>query len=127
MEAFVAPSTDTVNAVNEWLSSQGVQATTLSPAGDWLSLSVDVDKANQMFDADFSVFTHESTGEQTIRTLSYSVPAALKDHVELVHPTVAYVTPVVFIPESTHYAVSPLIPEGYLLCLRLRWFLPLRP
>ncbi|KIJ29336.1 hypothetical protein M422DRAFT_188615 [Sphaerobolus stellatus SS14] len=94
VEAFVAPTSEATNTVNEFLSSHGITPTTISPAGDWLSITVNIAKANQMFAADFSVFTQESTGEQTIRTLSYSVPAALKPHVELVHPTVAVGSPV---------------------------------
>jgi tripeptidyl-peptidase-1 len=43
-----------------------------------------------MFSADFTSFTHVSTGEQTIRTLEYSIPAELKGHIELVHPTISF-------------------------------------
>jgi tripeptidyl-peptidase-1 len=91
VEEFVAPSSDTTAAVNEWLTSNGLKASPISPAGDWLGFSIDVKKANDLLDADFSVFTHQATGKQTIRTLSYSIPAALKGHIELVHPTILYV------------------------------------
>ncbi|KIJ26919.1 hypothetical protein M422DRAFT_191590 [Sphaerobolus stellatus SS14] len=110
VEAFVAPTSETTNAVNEFLSSHGITPTTISPAGDWLSFTVDIAKANQMFAADFSVFTYESTGEQTIRTLSYSVPAALQPHVELVHPTVAYARFPIVLPDVT--ATSDAVPAS---------------
>ena len=87
MEQFVAPTQDTVEAVTNWLKENDIDATQASPAGDWLSFSIPVSKANELFDADFSVFTHTSTGSQTIRTLSYSIPTDLKGKPDFVHPT----------------------------------------
>lgn len=91
VEAYVKPSQASVDAVNAYLKSHGITATTLSPAGDWLGFSVPVSKANEMFDADFSVFNHTATGSQTIRTLSYSIPTSLKQHLDFVHPTTKWV------------------------------------
>lgn len=88
VEEFVKPTQASVAAVNSFMSSHGVQTTTITDAGDWISFSVPVSKANEMFSADFSTFTHLDTGEQTIRTLEYSIPAALQGHIELVHPTI---------------------------------------
>ncbi|KAF8488528.1 family S53 protease [Gautieria morchelliformis] len=90
VEAFVAPSSATTDAVNEWLSSNGLTASPISPAGDMLAFSIPVSKANQLFAADFTLFTDQATGEQAIRTLSYSVPAALTSHIQFVHPTTAF-------------------------------------
>lgn len=66
-------------------------AETVSPAGDWLSISVPLSKANELFDADFDVYTHTASGKQAIRTLSYSIPTELVGHLSFVHPTVSYV------------------------------------
>ena len=63
-------------------------ATPLTNAGDWLSIQIPVFKANEMFDADFSLFTHPSTNKRTIRTLSYSIPSSLRGHIDLIHPTI---------------------------------------
>lgn len=63
----------------------------MSPAGDWLGFTVPVSKANEMFDADFSVFKHVASGKESIRTLSYSIPASLDSHLNFVHPTTKYV------------------------------------
>ena len=87
-EAFVAPTSETVEKVNEWLKENGVTATPLTDAGDWLSIQIPVSKANEMLDADFSLFTHPSTNKGTVRTLSYSIPDSLKGHIDLIHPTV---------------------------------------
>ena len=87
----MTPSDESTSAVNAWLSTNGLQATALSSAGDWLSVQMPVSTANSMLDADFSVFTHPATGKQTIRTLSYSIPSDLAAHLSLVHPTVTCV------------------------------------
>jgi tripeptidyl-peptidase I len=92
VEVFVAPSSDTMTAVNEFLSANSLKASPVSPAGDIVSFSVPVAQANKIFNADFSVFTHQASGEKAIRTLSYSVPAALKNHIQFIHPTTACVS-----------------------------------
>ena len=76
--------------MNAWLSENGLEAVPISPAGDWLSISVPVSKANDLFDTEFSVFTHTESGHESIRTLAYSIPADLTPHLRLVHPTVSY-------------------------------------
>jgi len=91
VEAFVAPSQETSDAVAKFLSDNGITASKVTPAGDWFSIDVTVEKANELFEAQFDSFTHQSTGETTVRTLEYSIPADLKGHLDFVHPTIACV------------------------------------
>ncbi|KAI0044866.1 family S53 protease [Auriscalpium vulgare] len=86
---YVAPTPESAAAVTSWLSENGLSATVLSPAGDWISIETTAAKANELFDAHFSKFVHAS-GKETVRTLSYSIPASLKSHLDLVHPTVTF-------------------------------------
>ncbi|RDX46442.1 subtilisin-like protein [Lentinus brumalis] len=90
VEQLIAPSADSVNAVNAWLQEHGLSATPLSPSGDWLEIQLNVSKANSLLAADFSKFTHADTGSEAIRTLSYSIPAGLKGHIDLIHPTTSF-------------------------------------
>lgn len=87
---YLAPSSDSAAAVTGWLESNGINATTISPAGDWLGFSVTVEKANALLDAKYEVFTHVPTGKEQIRTMSYSIPAALQGKLDLVHPTTRF-------------------------------------
>jgi tripeptidyl-peptidase I len=89
IKKFMAPKEETVKVIESWLSEHGITAKTISPNGDWLGITVPVEKANELFDADFSVFKHTDTDKDTIRTLSYSIPKALKGHLDVVHPTVS--------------------------------------
>lgn len=92
VEALVRPSALTTFLVNEWLFLNGVQPSVISPAGDWLSITVPVSKANSLFGADFQVFTHNTTGKESIRTMNYKLPQNLKEHVQFVHPTTTCVS-----------------------------------
>ncbi|KAI9436186.1 subtilisin-like protein [Lactarius indigo] len=91
--AFVTPKHETVTAVNEWLAANGLKATVLSPFGDWIGFETTVSHANLLFDADFSTFVHHESGKSAIRTLAYSIPASLRDHLQLVHPTISFPAP----------------------------------
>ncbi|ETW78995.1 serine protease S53 [Heterobasidion irregulare TC 32-1] len=90
VEELVAPSSDTVSAINEWLSSNGLTSSKVSPSGDWIAVNTTVEKANELLDADFSTFTQLDSGTKAVRTLSYSIPASLKDHISFIHPTIAF-------------------------------------
>jgi len=112
VEAFVTPSSETTAALNQWLSANGLAASPISPSGNMLGLSIPVSKANELFAADFSVFTHQATGEQSIRTLSFSIPSGLTSHIEFVHPTTAFPVhtsglPLMFTPVPQGTSLSP--------------------
>ena len=98
VEQFVAPASQSVDAVNAWLKDSGLNASTISPAGDWLSVSIPVSQANDLLDADFAVYTHQQTGKQAIRTMSYSIPAELEGHLDFVHPTISFPSPFAHLP-----------------------------
>ncbi|RDX47318.1 family S53 protease [Lentinus brumalis] len=93
VQQLVAPTQDSVDAVNSWLKENDISAKTISATGDWLSFEVPVSKANELLDADFSIYTHDETGTEAVRTLSYSIPAELQGHLDLVHPTVTFPNP----------------------------------
>lgn len=87
MESFRAPTSDTTAAVTQWLETSNVTWSVLSDAGDWISISVTVEEANRLLDADFVIFTHQESGKTFIRTLAYSLPSDLVGLIDAVHPT----------------------------------------
>ncbi|KAJ3546550.1 hypothetical protein NM688_g5504 [Phlebia brevispora] len=87
---FTAPAPDTVSAVNIWLEAAGLSASPTTFAGDWLRLNTTVSTANKLLDTTFSIFTDTKTGQQSIRTLNYSIPSDLVGHIEFVHPTIFF-------------------------------------
>ena len=84
------PTDDTLAAVNAWLSENGIKSHVISPAGDWIEFTAPVSQAADLFNADFSVFQHTG-GSQSIRTLEYSLPIDLNNHVEFLFPGVSSV------------------------------------
>ena len=51
VEALVAPSSQTVQAVNAWFAANNLNFTVLSPSGDWVGFEIAVHQANELFDA----------------------------------------------------------------------------
>ncbi|KAJ7863557.1 family S53 protease [Mycena leptocephala] len=87
---FVAPATDTVSRVTSWLSSNNLTATPITPAGEWIAVNMTVSQANALLAADFSTFQNDETNQTVVRTLSYSIPSALKTSIDWVHPTTSF-------------------------------------
>ncbi|KAJ7728162.1 family S53 protease [Mycena maculata] len=102
---YVQPSSETVSAVSEWLSENGLAAKSISPAGDMLQISLSVGQADELLATRFSLFKHAASGTTSIRTLAYSVPVSVQNHIQFVHPTIAFVPPLTGGPGFT--AVSP--------------------
>ncbi|CCL99219.1 uncharacterized protein FIBRA_01234 [Fibroporia radiculosa] len=93
VEEFVSPLSESITAVQTWLGENNLTSSVLSPAGDWVEIQVPVEEANTLLDANFSIFTHTDSGIQTTRTLGYSIPTDLLDHLDLIHPTVTFPHP----------------------------------
>ncbi|KIJ31470.1 hypothetical protein M422DRAFT_266848 [Sphaerobolus stellatus SS14] len=90
VQTFVSPTTDSLNAFNSFLNSNKITAQPMSAAKDWWNMTLSVEKANSLFGAQYSTFTEQNSGKQAIRTLSYSIPASLKGHINVIHPTVNF-------------------------------------
>ncbi|KAJ3493583.1 hypothetical protein NLG97_g4642 [Lecanicillium saksenae] len=88
VDALTAPTKDTVDSVTKWLASHGIQAGELSSG--MLSVSVSVNQAKQMLDADYGVYTHADTGREIVRATSYSLPQAVHGAIEMVQPTTLF-------------------------------------
>ncbi|KAJ7699851.1 peptidase S8/S53 domain-containing protein, partial [Mycena metata] len=96
--SYTKPSAESIDAATSWLKERNLLHRAVSHAGDWLQFSIPVKKANEYFGANFSVFAHTDTGSEIVRTLEYSLPAELTNHVKVLHPTLSFSPPNV-IPE----------------------------
>ncbi|TCD71643.1 hypothetical protein EIP91_007390 [Steccherinum ochraceum] len=107
IDKFVAPKPETVTAVDQWLAENDISATKLTTSGNWISFELPVSKANDLFDTEFSTFKHEETGDESIRTLAYSIPTELVGHVNLVHPTITFPNPFATLPVFSSPGKAP--------------------
>ncbi|KAJ7245298.1 subtilisin-like protein [Mycena rebaudengoi] len=91
VKSFVQPSNGTVSAFNSFAAVNGLkEPTVISPNGDWVSLTLTVSQANQLFGAQFEKFSHASLTEPITRTLTISLPSELIGHVDVVHPSTSF-------------------------------------
>ena len=63
-------------------SSGHTRTISITRGGSWLTLSLT--KVNALFSASYQLFLHTETNETVIRTIRYSLPAALQGHVQTV-------------------------------------------
>ncbi|KAF5343018.1 hypothetical protein D9757_014608 [Collybiopsis confluens] len=84
VEYYARPSSDAVRSVRNWLSSNNIDAKTMSLSGDWLKFTVPVGTANSMLKAQYNVYEHTASGKQTMRTMDYSIPEDLQEHIKAI-------------------------------------------
>lgn len=87
LRRYVAPTTRAIDEVASWLASHGI---TPSVDNDWMTITTDITAANALLDADFHWYEYAGGGGLKLRTLSYSVPDDVAQHVDLVQPTTRF-------------------------------------
>ena len=87
------PSEATVTALDTFVKANNLEVTATSPHGEWVTIKTTVGQANKLFGAKYETFVHTGTSQSLVRTLSVSLPSELADHVDVVHPTTAFVSP----------------------------------
>ncbi|KAH9059179.1 subtilisin-like protein [Lactarius vividus] len=92
---LVAPHPDTLELINSWLDHLGVHPSSVSRTlGSWLTLTgVPVSRANDILGASYQLYNHLETNHTVLRTISYSIPAALHEHIHTIVPTTYFGSP----------------------------------
>lgn len=88
LRAYVAPAPGALDAVTAWLATHGVAPARVD--NDWLTIATDVATADALLDAQFAWYEYGQGGGKKLRTLSYSVPDEVAEHVDLVQPTTRF-------------------------------------
>ena len=66
----------------------------MTHSGSWLKVArVPVFQANELLGASYQLYRHAETNETILRTMSYSLPIALQDHVGTIAPTTFFGSP----------------------------------
>lgn len=87
VRSFVAPSSLSVNEVTAWLASYDITHTV---DNDWITIATNVTTANKLLDANFAWYEYQGGGGKKLRTMSYSVPDSVADHVDMIQPTTRF-------------------------------------
>ncbi|KAK7045104.1 family S53 protease-like protein [Favolaschia claudopus] len=91
VKSYVQPSNETRDAFTTFASANGLTPPfVLSPNEDWMSLTLTVGAANQLFAASYQLFTADGLPAPFIRTLSISLPSELAGHIEVIHPSTSF-------------------------------------
>ena len=87
---LVAPHPDTLSLVSSWLEDYGIPRSSVSMTlgGNWLMVTgVPVPRANDILSASYQRYLNVETKDTVLRTISYSLPNALHEHIQTVVPT----------------------------------------
>lgn len=87
---FLLPSPEVSDALTSWLEAEGVPKDAIEHNGDWINFVVPVSKAEKMLDAEFYHYQNTVNEASRIRTLSYSVPKAVRPYVQMIQPTTRF-------------------------------------
>ncbi|KAL2753756.1 hypothetical protein ACRALDRAFT_2126631 [Sodiomyces alcalophilus JCM 7366] len=82
---FFKPRDDSFAEVIDWVAASGFQDIHLTPQAAAINLAATVETADQLLGANFSWF--DVDGTRKLRTLEYTIPDRLADHVDLISPT----------------------------------------
>ncbi|KAK0190628.1 tripeptidyl peptidase A [Armillaria mellea] len=91
VDALVAPAGESLELVQEWLASYGVDEAdiTRSSAQDWVRVTLPLQLVEEMLDTSYHVWKH-TDGDYLVRTTRYSLPEPLLDHIDVVQPTTLF-------------------------------------
>ncbi|KAI9451656.1 subtilisin-like protein [Russula earlei] len=86
-----APSEDTISTVKLWLINEGFRGDRIrvSPSKGWIDVNATASEVESLLDAEYHVYTHPS-GHEQIGCESYALPDHIREHVDLIKPTVHF-------------------------------------
>ncbi|KAJ3909564.1 subtilisin-like protein [Lentinula edodes] len=90
VQYYAAPSRDALYSVRTWLASNNITPESTTVSGDWITFNVSVGTAGSMLNATYNVYEHTASGKQSVRTLEYSVPEEVREHIRAIHPTTSF-------------------------------------
>ncbi|KZT44232.1 subtilisin-like protein [Sistotremastrum suecicum HHB10207 ss-3] len=84
-----APSNETVDAVTAWLQEHGIgeDRVVLSQSRGWIKFPAAVDELERLLDTTYHLYQHQD-GSEHVGCEEYSLPVHIKEHIEIIHPTV---------------------------------------
>jgi tripeptidyl-peptidase I len=92
---LVRPTENALELVHDWLSQYGIDTSQLrySPARDWIKVRLPVNQIERLLHTEYSIFVHEEDDIEIVRTLEWSLPRHLHDHIVTIQPTNSFFRP----------------------------------
>lgn len=91
LKALSRPTAIAVKKVSEWLRQSGVNAADINVDGEWVNFVATIEQADAMLNTKFYFYRNQNRKNVIkIRTLEYSLPQELFEHIDLVQPTTRF-------------------------------------
>ncbi|KAL8644484.1 MAG: hypothetical protein Q9210_007232 [Variospora velana] len=90
LKAMLKPSSEASDAILGWLHAEGLSSSDIEDAGDWINFYVSATEAERIMDTKFYYYSNSHNGMERIRTLHYSVPKMLHQHIHMIQPTTRF-------------------------------------
>lgn len=94
VQSYFAPSSDAVSSVTAWLEENGVSNYNVD--GAFIDFGASVGTANALFNASYQQYTNN--GNTKLRTLSYTIPDDIQEHIALIDPGLYFGNSKAFLP-----------------------------
>ena len=91
----MTPHSSSVEAVESWLACHKIDRTSVGRVGvggEWVTVRLSVAEAERMLGAKYHIFHNSASGQRVVRTLAYSLPRELHQHIDVVAPTTYFST-----------------------------------
>lgn len=95
MSELTRPHDDTLPLVQDWFDYHGIDMSNMkkSAATNFVTVyNVTIAQAEKLLGTKYNVYRHTQTGDNVVRTMSYSLPTDLFGHVDVVAPTTYFGT-----------------------------------
>ncbi|KAK7001799.1 serine protease S53 [Favolaschia claudopus] len=86
-----APSHETIAAVKNWLIDSGLSSERLrlSPSRGWIAVNATAGEVERLLQTEYYVYEHSSGAEQ-FGCHNYSLPVHIREHIDLIKPTIQF-------------------------------------
>ena len=87
-----APKQETIDLVMEWLAVEGIHPSRskLASGRHWISFNATVGEMERLLKTTYHVYKHEHHGNNHVACDKYHVPEHLKEHIDIITPTVHF-------------------------------------
>ncbi|KAH7872402.1 subtilisin-like protein [Lentinula edodes] len=86
------PKAESVDSVVGWLRDFGFEREKIRTSANkgWVEVMASVEEVERLLGTEYHVYKHVETGEEQISCETYSVPADIRKHIDLIKPTVHF-------------------------------------
>ena len=91
LKDLIKPRAESTKAVLSWLQESGISSEDIDNDGEWITFHAPIKRAELMLSTTFKTYQNEVRRDvKRIRSLNYSVPKAIRDHIDLIEPTTRF-------------------------------------